>query len=123
MQYFSVIASLTLGVLTHLTNASPIVQARQDAVPAQFLLQTQVYDSSNDHGTNKDGLYVISYHTGAGQGVAAAETAVPTSWFYFNDTTLQFSYPNNEIGPWPVDIEYGAYQCTFPPRKVCIDKC
>lgn len=114
MHSHSILASATLA-LTHLASASPLsklFQARQTAAPAKFYLQTSVLAGNTDTGSNKHGLYVFSYHTGAGQGMAAADNINPAgSWFYLNGTELLWTYDDNEIGPWPVEIEYGAYQC------------
>lgn len=83
-------------------------------VPDRFYLQTQVVPGVNDCGSNKQGLYLFSYHTGAGEGMATGEATAPSgdsdSWFYLNGTQLAWTYPDNDIGPWPVNINYGAYQ-------------
>lgn len=107
MKFFNTIAALLLTA-AGLSEASPL-QARQ--APAQFQLKTKVIAGTKDTGSKKDGLYIFSYHTGAGQGMAAAENQTSTSYFYLNQTTLLWSYPDNEIGPWKTIIEYGAYQC------------
>lgn len=122
MHFLTILASIGLA-LTSVTQASPLnrrVEARQDTAPAKFYLQTQILSGNNDTGTNKNGLYLFSYHTGAGQGIAAAENSDPSgSYFYLNGTELLWSYDNNQIGPWPVEIEYGAYQ-TFNPISISI---
>lgn len=111
MRVLTALASLAL-TLSSFTQASPL-QARQ--VPDRFYLITQVVPGLNDCGSNKQGLYVFSYHTGAGLGVATADTGLPSSWFYLNDTQLFFTYPDNQIGPWPTVLEYGAYQGLCSP--------
>lgn len=108
---FSALASAIL-TLSSFTIASP-VQPRQTSQSNRFFLQTQVIPGINDCGTNKNGLFVFSYHTGAGLGAAAAEPQSDTDdWFFLNetDTGLYFSYTNNTIGPWPTTLEYGPYQ-------------
>lgn len=110
MRFVSILASVGFAALPYLTRASPLLETRQEAAPSQFYLQTQVYPGIDDCGTNKDGLYVFSYHTGAGLGIAAAEADQLSSWFYLNDTNLLFTYEDNEIGPWPTEILYGPYQ-------------
>lgn len=113
----AVVASLGL-TLPSLTLAVPL-SPRQASPPAKFQLQTQVVAGGNDSGTNKSGLYVFSYHTGAGLGMAAAEPptgpADEDSWFYLNntDTGLYWTYTDNLIGPWPTTLMYGAYQGLF----------
>lgn len=93
--------------LASCASASPI-EARQ--APDRFYLQTKVVPGTADSGTDKNGLYVYSYHTGAGTGAATVSGGKPKSWFYLNDTNLLWTYENNTIGPWPVSLEYGAYQ-------------
>lgn len=108
MKFFGTVFSLTLAA-AKLTNASPI-EARQNL--DTFLLETQVVPGNYDCGSNKGGLYIFSYHTGAGLGIAAGSPE-PTSGthFYLNDTTLTWTYDGNEIGPWKTSIIYGPYQC------------
>jgi len=112
-------AFASLGLtLASLTSASPI-NPRQASHPDRFHLQTQVYPGINDSGTNKNGLFVFSYHTGAGLGMAAADPPTgpsdENSWFYLNDTDtgLYWTYTNNTIGPWPTALLYGPYQGLF----------
>lgn len=113
MHFLTILGSLGLA-LTSVTQASPLsrqVEARQDSAPAKFYLQTEILPGGNDSGTNKHGLYLFPYHTGAGLGIAAAENKDPAgSSFYLNGTELLWTYDNNQIGPWPVSIKYGPYQ-------------
>lgn len=110
-------ALISASALTAFVSATPIearqIEARQ--APDKFRLKTQVIISAdtNDTGTNKDGLYVYSYHTGAGLGAATASSgASNSSWFYLNSTNaLLWTYEGNNIGPWPVAIEYKSYAC------------
>lgn len=109
--FLTTLASLGLA-LTSLTTASPL-QKRQSPVPDRFYLRTEVYGGIKDSGSRKEGLYVFSYHTGAGLGVAAAEPPdQEKSWFYLNntDTGLYFTYTDNKIGPWPTTLLEGPYQ-------------
>jgi hypothetical protein len=46
--------------------SSPAVSPRQVSPPQQYYLRTSIVDATNDTGTPKGGLYVTSYHTGAG---------------------------------------------------------
>lgn len=122
MHFLTVLGSLGLA-LTSVTQASPLsrrVEARQDQAPAKFYLQTQVLAGGSDTGSNKHGLYLFSYHTGAGLGIAAAQNSNPNgAYFYLNGTELLWTYENNQIGPWPVSISSGAYQ-TFNPISISI---
>lgn len=112
MRSFTAAAAI-LAASTSFVSARSL-ETRQ--VPDRFYLQTQVVPGINDCGSNKQGLYVFSYHTGAGEGVATGETEAPSgddnSWFYLNGTQLEWTYTNNTIGPWPVNIQYGSYQST-----------
>lgn len=114
MKFLNTVASLVLAT-AGLSQASPL-KSRQ--APQNFALETQVLNSTNDCGSNKGGLYIFSYHTGAGQGIAAGDASPSSgSYFYLNDTTLLWSYEGNEIGPWKTEILYGPYQgklsCSF----------
>lgn len=116
MHSLAILSSISLA-LTSVTQASPLnrrTESRQTTAPSKFYLETQVIAGGNDTGTNKGGLYLFSYHTGAGLGIAAAEHSDPNgSYFYLNGTELLWTYTENTIGPWPVAIEYGPYQCTY----------
>lgn len=101
------VLSYAVVALSSCASASPI-EARQ--APDRFYLQTKVVPGIADSGTDKNGLYVYSYHTGAGLGAATESAGVPTGWFYLNDTNLFWTYENNTIGPWPVSVQYGPYQ-------------
>lgn len=108
MKLFNSVVALTLTI-AGLSQASPI-EARKAL--KNFQLKTKVIPGHKDCGSNKDGLYIFSYHTGAGQGIAAGLNSSLTSYFYINGTgALLWTYPENDIGPWPVVLDYGPYQC------------
>lgn len=108
MKFVNTIAALTLTI-AGLSQASPIEPRK---ALQNFQLKTKVIKGHKDCGTNKDGLYISSYHTGAGQGIAAGFNGSLDSWFYINATgSLLWTYPENDIGVWPTVLEYGPYQC------------
>lgn len=107
MKFLNTVATLVLAT-AGLSQASPL-KSRQ--APTKFQLETEVIKGNNDCGTNKSGLYIFSYHTGAGQGIAAGDASPSNgAYFYLNGTTLLWSYEGNEIGPWMTEILYGPYQ-------------
>ncbi|KAK5088155.1 hypothetical protein LTS08_004786 [Lithohypha guttulata] len=116
MHLSTILASVVLTIAS-LTTAQPL-EVRQ--APDRFYLQTQVVPGINDCGSNKQGLYVYSYHTGAGLGVAAASAdSSDDSWFYLNGTQLMWTYEGNTIGPWPVVVSSYPYQA-FNPISISI---
>lgn len=55
-----------------------------------------------------------AYHTGAGLGDAVLDSDKSVAMeAYYNKTDSQqyFTYKGNEIGGWPLAVQYGAYQC------------
>lgn len=108
MRFLSTTVSFILAI-TSLSHASP-VEPRQDL--DRFLLQTQVVPGIDDSGSDKGGLYIFSYHTGAGLGIAAGSPTPGSSgsYFFLNDTTLLWTYEGNQLGPWKTSILYGPYQ-------------
>lgn len=100
--------------LTGLVAATPLPNKRQTTTtpPDRYYLQTKVVDSSNDTGTDKDGLWVYSYHTGAGLGDVGLSSNKTWAWEgYLNGTQQLFTYPN-AFAPWPLAVKYGPYQGT-----------
>lgn len=121
MKFANAVAALTLTI-AGLSQASPIEPRK---ALQNFQLKTKVIKSSHkDCGTNKDGLYISSYHTGAGEGIAAGFNQSLDSYFYINGTgALLWTYPENDIGAWPTELQYGPYQCkTYLPSmmKFCV---
>lgn len=109
--YFSTLFASTAALCGTLVAATPI-QARQSD---RFYLKTEVvnYPGHNDTGSDKNGLYLFSYHTGAGTGIAAGQKTAPTadsSYFYLNGTQLLWNYPQSSLGPWPFNIVSSAYR-------------
>jgi len=93
--------------LSGLATASPLLQTRQTTEPpARYYLKTKVDNGKHvDTGTNKTDLWVFSYHTGAGLGAAGLSPNKTDAWEgYLNGTQQLFTYPENEIGPWPLSF-------------------
>ncbi|KIV86147.1 hypothetical protein PV11_01780 [Exophiala sideris] len=105
MHFTTAVSAAALSLFA-IASASPILETRDTTPPAQYYLQTKVVNGAhNDTGSNKDGLYVVSYHTGAGLGDAGLIANKTNAWIgYLNGTQQLFTYPNNEIGPWPLAI-------------------
>lgn len=58
--------------------------------------------------------HMIAYHTGAGLGDAVLGSDKSLAMeAYYNKTDSQqyFTYEGNEIGGWPLAVQYGPYQC------------
>lgn len=74
----------------------------------EYYLKTCVINATDDYGTNKEGLYVASYHTGAGlNDVALISDISGASKGFLNDTYQQFDY--NTSFPWYLDLGYEPY--------------
>lgn len=113
--FFTTAVSAALLSFFAVSSASPISE-RATSLPAQYYLQTKVVNGDHkDTGSNKDGLWVASYHTGAGLGDAGLFSNKSDAWIgYLNGTQQLFTYPNNDIGPWPLAIVESTgnyYQC------------
>lgn len=113
MQISTLLTTAILSVFG-LATASPLLQTRQTTEPpSRYYLRTSVVNGEHiDAGTNKSDLWVFSYHTGAGLGVAGLSPNKTSAWEgYLNGTQQLFTYPNNEIGPWPLSLVFGnSYQ-------------
>jgi hypothetical protein len=108
---FTSILLASTAILTTVVSASPLV-ARAEP-PKQYYLQTKVQGKPDDCGTDKNDLWVYSYHTGAGLGDAALSANKSVAMqAYYNTTDSQqyFTYPGNELGGWPLAVQYGSYQ-------------
>ena len=96
-------------VLSTSTRALPLKTPQ--ATPQLYYLKTCVTSGMPDSGTDKEGLYVAGFHTGAGLGAATltSDIAVADKGF-LNGTTWQFDY--GTPFPWymllPVDSDYAG---------------
>lgn len=109
MQYCPLLASFMLALIPVIL-ASPI-QRRQTASSGEYYLQTSVISGTNDCGTNKDGLYVVGYHTGAGLDDATLTSDISVaSKGFLNGTYQQFDYSTSF--PWYLDLGYEPYART-----------
>jgi len=109
--YFST-AIIAAAAFLSAATASPIEERQTTTTPPdRYYLRTQVEGKAPHCGTNKNDLWVYSYHTGAGLGDVGLSSN--KSWAmegYLNGSQQMFTYPGNEIGPWPLAIQSGAYQ-------------
>ena len=106
------VQALTLLSLTVATSAAPAPQPATSTVapPSKYKLQTKVVGKHKDCGSDKDGLWLYSYHTGAGLGDAALSSNKTWGWEgYLNKTSTEQVFETN-IGPWPLAVTYGPYQ-------------
>ena len=97
---------LTLANLTITASAAPASSDRVTTVPppARYYLQTKVDGNLQDCGSNKNNLYVTSYHTGAGLGDATLVANISHAFEgYLNGTQQLFA---SDIGPWPLQAFY-----------------
>jgi hypothetical protein len=100
------LASFLLGLL-HVVLASP-EERRQAVSNDEYYLKTCVINATDDYGTNKEGLYLSSYHTGAGlSDVALISDLSVAGKGFLNDTYQQFDY--NSSFPWYMDLGYEPY--------------
>jgi len=116
--HFPTVLAATLLSLLGSVRASPL-DTRQtttttaDTVdpPAEYYLQTHVVNGGHrDCGSDKDGLWVYSFHTGAGLGDAALSSNKSWAWpAYLNASQQYFTYADNDIGGWPMVVLGGTY--------------
>jgi hypothetical protein len=100
------LACFLLGLLDVIL-ASP-EERRQAVSHNEYYLKTCVIHAADDYGTNKEGLYVSGYHTGAGlTDVALTSDISIASKGFLNDTYQQFDY--NTSFPWYMDLGYEPY--------------
>lgn len=111
---FSILLSTAVLCLSAAVQGLPLLEVRDTITPpARYYLHTKVVniDRHNDTGSNKTDLWLYSYHTGAGLGDVGLSSNKSIAWEgYLNGTQQLFTYENNQIGPWPLAIEYGPYQ-------------
>lgn len=113
MHFSSVVSAALLSIFT-LTTASPLATRQTTTPPASdlYYLRTKAVNGAHkDCGSNKTGLYLYSYHTGAGLGDAALSSNKSIAWQgYLNGSQQLMTYSGNQLGPWPLSIAYGPYQ-------------
>lgn len=116
-------AALSFFGLASLAVSTPIKpgKVKSAAPPALYYLQTQVVGTGPDCGSDKNNLWLFSYHTGAGLGDACLSANKSDAMqAYLNKTEQLFTYPGDTIGGWPMAIEFGEYQgkCTTKARTM-----
>ena len=92
--------------------AAPL-EAREGRPPSNFYLQSNVVSRSpKDFGSNKQGLWLGSYHTGAGLGAATFSADKSTAAVGSLNATGEIYQTQFKIGDyeWPMAVEYGPYQ-------------
>ena len=111
MYLFTFLIAALLSVV-NLTTASPLETRQTITPPALYHLRTKAVNGAHkDCGSNKTGLYLYSYHTGAGLGDATLSSNKSIAWQgYLNGSQQLMTYSDNQIGPWPLAIAYGPYQ-------------
>jgi hypothetical protein len=109
---FSTLLTLLLTIVATLVAAAPATRENTVPPPSRYYLQTKVVGKHKDCGSNKNDLWLYSHHTGAGLGDAAfARNKSSAMEGYLNDTRQVFTYAGNQIGPWPLAVSWGPYQC------------
>jgi len=97
-----------------LASASPLDTRQTGTItpPASYYLRTKVVNGAHkDTGSNKTGLYVYSYHTGAGLGDAALSRNKTVAWQgHLNGTQQLMTYSGNKDSPWPLSVYDVPYQ-------------
>lgn len=120
MHFSTLLASI--AAVAGLAAAAPVMETRQGRPPSSFKLQAKVKsDSPKDYGSNKQDLYLYSYHTGAGLGAAtfgANATTAPVASLNATDSGYQVAFQIGEY-KWPLVIGYGAYQ-TFETATISV---
>jgi hypothetical protein len=110
MQFFAF--TLLTGLVAALPQASP--PANTVMPPPVFKLQAKVIPGIEDCGTDKNGLWLTSFHTGAGLGDAVLinnrSRAMPA---FFNGTDQFFGNHSDPNFTWPMQIGYVPYSCMF----------
>jgi hypothetical protein len=107
MQYCPLLLAYLMLTLITTILASP-TQRREAASNAEYYLQTCVTNGTNDYGTDKEGLYVFSYHTGAGLGDATLTPNISVaSKGFLNGTYQQFD--QNTTIPVAMVLGYEPY--------------
>ena len=120
MHFFTVVVT-TLLAFSGITQAAPTINDRVTTIPppSSFKLRTQVVPGIEDCGTDKNNLWLYSFHTGAGlgdAGLSANETHGMLA--YLNGTEQLFGYPNTTSasqGPWSMEVTWVPYSCTWCP--------
>jgi hypothetical protein len=110
--HFSMIAA-SIAATAGLAAAAPLVEARQGRPPANFYLQSKVKSQSpKDLGSNKQDLWLGSYHTGAGLGAATFSPNKSSGAVASLNATGDIYQTAFQIGEykWPMAVEYGPYQ-------------
>jgi hypothetical protein len=119
--HFSTLTTSLISLFA-IASASPL-NTRQTTTtpPARYYLETKVVNGNHkDYGTNKTGLFLYSYHTGAGLGDAALSSNKSIAWEgYLNGTQQLFTTAGNNVGPWPLSVSFAQYTGMVSPEWKC----
>jgi hypothetical protein len=119
--HFSTLTTSLISLFA-IATASPL-NTRQTTTtpPARYYLETKVVNGNHkDYGTNKTGLFLYSYHTGAGLGDAALSSNKSIAWEgYLNGTQQLFTTAGNNIGPWPLSVSFAQYTGMSEKTSTC----
>ena len=120
--YFSTLLA-SAAALASVVVAAPA--AREVKPPAKYYLQTKVQPDQKDCGSDKNDLWLYSYHTGAGLGDAALganKSLAMEAYYNTTDSQQYFTYEGNELGGWPLAVQSGPYQCKSNVAYLLVDK-
>lgn len=112
----------SIAATAGLAAAAPLVEARQGRPPANFYLQSKVKsDSPKDLGSNKQDLWLGSYHTGAGLGAATFNANKTYGAVASLNATGDIYQTQFKLGDyeWPLAVQYGPYQ-TFESATISV---
>ena len=112
MHFFSALITLLfmLANLIITVSATPAASDRVTTVPPppRYYLQTKVDGKHEDCGSDKNNLWLTSYHIGAGLSDATlVSNKSHAREGYLNNTQQLFA---SDIGPWPLAVWWGSYQ-------------
>jgi len=105
-----------------LSLASPIRNPRA-ASSKEFYLQTSVVNGTADTGSSKEGLYVYSYHTGAG--LSDAELTPNKSIAdrgFLNSTNQEFQYNLSDSLIWGLVLASDSTYASWQPVQIDADQ-
>lgn len=104
MHFCHVFFPLLLG-LVHVTGTFAVDPVNPIPPPARYNLQTKVVGDHKDCGSDKNNLWLYSYHTGAALGDAALSPNKSSAWeAYLNDTRQSFTLGGIHTAPWYLSI-------------------
>ena len=119
LRFLGYLTTSCLAVLPTILTSPTTQQRRQPPAHSEYYLQTSVINGCGDCGTDKVGLYVASFHTGAGlsDAVLVSDISGASKGFLVNNTYQEFDYGSSIS--WYMDLgaqDYaGESHDQFPP--------